>query len=67
MNDDTEGWFEHPTTQGCIKDLKKRYNAQVEALIGAAEKSSDPAMRSNWASINTLAMVISQLEAERGK
>lgn len=62
-----ETWADEPGCLHFVKMLKKRREAQIEALVGAARQSTDPQMRLNWGAINQLEAVIADMEAERGK
>lgn len=65
MNDDT--WADEPGARDFVKSLKHRRMMQVDALIGAAKTSQDPAIRQNWSAIAALDEVIGMIEEERGK
>jgi hypothetical protein len=62
-----ETWADDVGALEFIKDLKRRKTAQIDLLIGAAQSSPDPSIRSNWAAIAQLDAVIQMMEAERGK
>ncbi len=61
-----ETWADEEGALAFIKELKKQRRQQVEALVGAASSSTDPAMRSNWGAIAQLDRVIDMMESERG-
>lgn len=62
----SETWADEVGALAFLKLLKSRRSAQVEALVGAASHSTDPAIRANWAAIAQLEQVIDMMEKERG-
>ena len=60
-------WADEDGAVDFVKQLRARYKAQVQNLIGAAGHSSDPNIRSNWAALQQLEQVIKLMEDERGK
>ncbi len=65
MNPDS--WANEPGAREFIRELKRQRDGEVEALIGAARNSPDPAMQRGWAAIAQLTKVIEMMEEERGK
>ncbi len=63
----SETWADDEGCLAFVKELKRRREAQVDLLIGAASHSTDPGIRSNWAAISQIDQVIAMMEDERGK
>jgi hypothetical protein len=61
-----ETWVDTDGAEAFLKQLKMRRSAQVDALVGAATKSTDPAIRASAAALMALDSVITDMEAERG-
>ena len=62
----SETWVDTEGAEAFIKQLRKRRAAQVDALVGAATVSTDPAIRASAAALVALDSVITDMEAERG-
>jgi hypothetical protein len=62
----SETWVDTEGAEAFLKSLRMRRAAQVEALVGAAQKSTDPAIRGSASALVALDSVIRDMEAERG-
>lgn len=62
----TETWVDMEGAEAFLLQLKRRRVSEIEALLGAARSSTDPAIRQASAAIRMLESVIEDMEAERG-
>ncbi len=63
----SDTWADEVGARDFVRELKRQREGEVEALIGAARNSTDPAMQRGWAAIAQLTKVIEMMEDERGK
>jgi len=60
-------WADDDGALAFLKMLKGQRQAAWELLVSVSSKTTDPNVRSAWASLMQLERTIDQMEAERGK